>query len=189
MKVHVWCCLVFICFLSCENNVEKEVSVNLKSNQHFSKKPNGLYLNDSLYSGQVLDYHKPHVLKSQLCYLNGSLHGTEKHWYSNGQLGMYRRYNNGIKIDTHRGWWQNGNKKFTYPINKKGRYQGEVKEWYESGQQFKSFNFENGKEKGSQKLWKSDGRIKANYVIKNGQKYGLIGLKRCYNISNDSIKR
>ena len=42
-----------------------------------------------------------------------------------------------------------------------------------------AFHYIDGKEVGSQKLWQEDGRIKANYEVKNGERFGLIGLKKC----------
>ncbi|MFT6747014.1 MAG: antitoxin component YwqK of YwqJK toxin-antitoxin module [Glaciecola sp.] len=140
------------------------------------------------YSGEILEHFPDSTLKSKRFYSQGLLHGKELYWYSNGQIATSRFYELGTKIDTHKGWYSNGQEKFIYPINDKGQYQGEVKEWYQSGQQYKSFNYESGKERGSQKLWKSDGRIKANYVIKNGERYGLMGLKRCITVKGDSTK-
>ena len=62
-------------------------------------------------------------------------------------------------------------------------YHGNVKEWYSNGQLYRDFNFNNGKEVGSQKLWKLDGTIKANYEVVKGERFGLIGLKKCYQVS------
>jgi antitoxin component YwqK of YwqJK toxin-antitoxin module len=47
------------------------------------------------------------------------------------------------------------------------------------------FNYKNGKETGSQRLWKPDGSIKANYEVVNGERFGLIGLKKCYTVTVD----
>jgi antitoxin component YwqK of YwqJK toxin-antitoxin module len=43
----------------------------------------------------------------------------------------------------------------------------------------------NGKEEGTQKAFKSDGRIKANYTVINGERFGLIGMKRCFTVDNE----
>ena len=51
------------------------------------------------------------------------------------------------------------------------------------------FNYKKGKESGSQRLWKTDGSIKANYDVVNGERFGLIGLKKCYQVTvgNDTV--
>ena len=34
-------------------------------------------------------------------------------------------------------------------------------------------------------IWDLDGNIKANYEVINGERYGLIGLKKCFTISDN----
>lgn len=50
-----------------------------------------------------------------------------------------------------------------------------------------SFNYENGNENGRQQLWKVDGTIKANYEVVHSERFGLIGLKKCNNVSDSEI--
>ena len=57
-----------------------------------------------------------------------------------------------------------------------------MEEWYRNGQKAKEFHFTNGKEEGSQKMWESNGKLRANFITKNGERYGLIGLKKCYSV-------
>ena len=52
-----------------------------------------------------------------------------------------------------------------------------------------SFHYKNGKEVGSQRLWKADGSIKANYEVVGGERFGLIGLKKCYNMDISEITK
>ena len=72
---------------------------------------------------------------------------------------------------------------FEYHFNKKGEFHGIVKEWYKSGQIFRDFNYFAGKELGRQRMWKYDGTIKANYEVVNRDRFGLIGLKKCYTVT------
>ena len=39
-------------------------------------------------------------------------------------------------------------------------------------------------------MWKDDGTIKANYEVVNGERFGLIGLKKCYTVTvnEDEVK-
>ena len=73
-------------------------------------------------------------------------------------------------------------------FNEKGEFHGVVKEWYKSGQIFRDFNYAEGKELGSQRMWKNDGTLKANYEVVNGERFGLIGLKKCYTVTVDSVE-
>ena len=89
---------------------------------------------------------------------------------------------NGIKVNVHKGWWENRNLKYRYIFDDKGRYNGKVEEWYVTGQKLREFNYTNGLENGKQKLWDLNGKIKANYEVINGERYGLIGLKNCFTV-------
>jgi len=109
--------------------------------------------------------------------------GLEKIWYVNSQLSSSRTYKEGVKVGSHKGWWENGNFKFDYLYNNKGEYSGKIMEWYPNGKLYKEFTYEKGKEEGSQKMWKLNGNIKANYVVINGERFGLIGLKKCDPVS------
>ena len=149
-----------------------------------------LQLNDMPFSGDLNTYYPNGDLESEVEYDAGKKHGYEKRWLTNGALYMERFYTNGFKSGTHKAWWENGSLKFEYHFNDNGEYDGSVKEWYETGQPYMSFNYENGKESGSQRLWKADGRIKANYEVVNDERFGLIGLKKCYTVTvnSDEVK-
>ncbi|WP_406683103.1 hypothetical protein N1F78_10440 [Seonamhaeicola sp. MEBiC1930] len=152
-----------------------------------------LYLNNGVlefinkpFNGKIQSSFSNGQLKSEVIYLKGKKQGIEKIWYANGELEVERNYYKGIKVGIHKAWWQNGTPKFLYHFNEKGEYHGNVKEWYADGILFKDFNYENGKEKGGQRLWKPDGNIKSNYEVVNGERFGLIGLKKCYTVTTDS---
>ena len=98
-------------------------------------------------------------------------------------LAEERQYKQGLKVGRHRGFWRDGSLKFEYNYNDKGMYHGSFKEWYRNGQQLREFNYIEGKENGAQKMWLMNGNIRANYVVKDGERYGLIGLKKCYTVN------
>uniref|UniRef100_UPI003751D279 toxin-antitoxin system YwqK family antitoxin n=1 Tax=Flavobacterium sp. TaxID=239 RepID=UPI003751D279 len=118
-------------------------------------------------------------------YFNGLEEGTTKKWYANKQLAEKRLYVDGKKEGIHKGWWENGNKKFEFAVSN-DEYTNEFKEWNSNGLLVKHFHYKNGQENGSQKLFYENGKVKANYVIINGKRYGLLGTKNCKNVS-DSI--
>ena len=89
-------------------------------------------------------------------------------------------------MNNHLGWWEDGTPKFEYHFNTKGAYEGKRKEWYKNGQLVRDFNYVSGKEVGSQRMWAKNGKIRANYEVKNGERFGLIGLKKCYTVNANS---
>lgn len=142
-----------------------------------------LNYNDTPFSGALVSYFNETNLKSKIQYRNGRKDGFEKRWNNNDVLIEERFYIKGNKSGIHKGWWGYNNPKFEYVFNNRGMYNGNVKEWYENGQLYRSFNYEEGKEVGSQRLWKIDGTIKANYEVVNGERFGLIGLKKCFQVT------
>ena len=149
-----------------------------------------LFYNKVPFKGLLVEYYSVEDLKSVIEYVDGKKQGYERHRFKNGSLAMERFYRNGFKTGIHKAWWENGTLKFEYHFNDKGEFHGQVNEWSPSGQLYMSFNYKNGKEVGSQRLWKVDGSIKANYEVINGERFGLIGLKKCYTVTvnSDEVK-
>ena len=134
-------------------------------------------------------YNKEKI-KTRSEYLNGKKEGYYKGWYPDGNKQFERFYKNGQKVGKHIGWYKNNKKKFEIQFNNKGNYNGFVKEWYINGNLSSFFNYLDGKENGSQMMWQPNGKVIANYFTKNGERFGLIGLKKCYSISikNEDFK-
>jgi antitoxin component YwqK of YwqJK toxin-antitoxin module len=135
------------------------------------------------FQGILTDYDEVNETYNETIYVNGKKEGIESKMYHNRILAEVRTYKNGLKVGTHSGWYKDGSLKFEYHYNDAGVYEGSFKEWYSNGQMVKSFNYSNGKENGSQQMWLSNGNIRANYVVKNGERFGLIGLKKCYTVN------
>lgn len=142
-----------------------------------------LFYNKVPFEGLLVSYYEPEKLKSKIEYVGGKKHGFENQWYKNGEKLIERFYKAGFKTGTHKSWWEDGMLKFEYHFNEKGEFHGIVKEWYKNAQVFSDFNYVNGKEVGSQRMWKNNGTIKANYEVVNGERFGLIGLKKCYTVT------
>lgn len=175
--------MFFLFVFSCKDtslSVVKQTDLNLILE-------NGvLFYRTHPFSGTIVSNYSKKLPKYQAQYKDGKKHGPEKKWFSNGVLAEERFYTDGFKTGLHRSWWEGGGPKFQYYFNDTGAFHGEVKEWYPSGQLFRSFNYLNGQEVGRQRLWKLDGAIKANYEVVNNERYGLIGLKKCYTVTKDS---
>lgn len=181
--------LLLTLFISCSK--ETEVQHIVKYNEEDFKLNQGVLLYKNLpLTGKLTKVDRSSGLNFESEYTKGKKNGEETVKYKNGNLYEKRYYKSGTKIGLHKGWWENGQQKFEYYFNNGGEYNGSVKEWYSNGQLFKFFNYSNGKEIGSQKMWQSNGKIRANYVAKDGERFGLIGLKKCYtvNIKDEKIK-
>ncbi|TBN04788.1 hypothetical protein EYD45_05880 [Hyunsoonleella flava] len=167
------------CNRAAETNIVGASDENLKLD-------NGVLLyKQKPFNGVLLENFTTEIIKSRTEYLNGKKHGNEQQWYTNGSQLSERFYSEGFKVGVHKSWWSSGNLKFEYHFNDKGEFHGAVKEWYESGQVFQDFNYKEGKEAGKQRMWKPDGSIKANYEVVGGDRFGLIGLKKCYTVTVD----
>lgn len=161
-----------------------------KSDTNFTFKNGLLFFKDKLFSGVVNEYYTSSKIKSSSQYYQGKREGFYNGWHQNGTKWFERNYTNGFKTKTHLGWFDNGSLMFRYQFNNQGDYNGEIVEWYANKQKFKEFHFVDGVEDGSQKMWQPNGKIKANYVTKNGERFGVIGLKKCYtvNTKNEAIQ-
>ena len=182
MRVLVLILCFYSCLLSC---IRKELVVDKTSTE--LKLLNGvLNYQNAPFDGLLVSRYSDASFKMKLQYVNGRKDGYEKQWHSNGVLSQSRWYSKGIKTGNHLGWWEDGMQKFDYHFNEEGAYDGSRKEWYKNGQLIRDFNYVNGKEIGSQRMWTDIGKIRANYEVKNGERFGLIGLKKCYTVKTDS---
>lgn len=178
--------LVFIGALLLFGSCESEALVVDKTATELELINGVLHYKGNPFEGLLVIKHTDASYKLKLEYVSGRKDGYEKQWYMNGQLSQSRLYSQGIKIGEHEGWWEDGTEKFEYHFNEKGEYDGSRKEWYANGQLVRDFNYSKGKEIGSQRMWADNGKIRANYVVKNGERFGLIGLKKCYTVNTAS---
>jgi len=182
MRILVFILCPFLLLLSCENEVLKVD----KSSNELQLKNGVLEYQGAPFTGELVSMYNPSSFKMKLEYKEGRKDGYEKQWYPNGELAQHRLYSKGVKVGNHLGWWEDGSKKFDYHFNEKGEYEGNRKEWYQNGQLVRDFNYVKGKEIGSQRMWNDNGKIRANYEVKNGERFGLIGLKKCYTVNVES---
>lgn len=170
----------FTALLSC-NHTPKVVDTTNKA----LKFENGVmsYF-DEPFSGVLNTVNKNGSIQYYSEYTLGRKNGIERKYFPEGVLAEERFYTKGRKSGIHKAWWKKDHLKFVYHFNDNGLYHGNLKEWFNSGQLRKDFNYKNGKETGAQKFWSSSGKIRANYVVKKGERFGLIGLKKCKSLVN-----
>lgn len=157
----------------------------MKSNKELMLKNGVLFFAEAPFNGVLIAQYPGLTTKSKSIYINGRKHGLETKWYSNKQKAEERYYSNGKKVKKHIGWRADGAMKFEYHFNANGAYVGNRKEWYPNGQLMLSFNYTDGKETGNQQMWNSDGKVRANYTVVGTERFGLIGLKKCYSVTVD----
>ena len=186
LKLYGVIAVAFLIFSACENDSKLGNNSNSVIPEHFvdvsdgkfTKNQDTIFYSGHLFSGYLvsINEHKDTLLK--IGYLNGLLNGWTKKWYPNGRVMELRLYGDGKKEGIHRGWWENGEPKFSYHFLN-DEFEGEITEWFVSGHLFRSFHYKNGHESGSQKMYWDNGTIRANYYIVNGEKFGLAGQKLC----------
>ena len=180
MKIEI--VLLFLIFLGSCSPVPESVAIKIEaSNTDLALKNGVLFYKDNPFTGRITEIDNVNGTKNISNYKTGLKEGLEFKYYDSNQLAESRNYHKGKKIGLHEGFYNNGQKKFSYQYES-GVYHGSFKQWYASGQLLKDFNYVKGKEVGSQKMWNFDGTMRANYVVKNGERFGLIGLKKCYSV-------
>lgn len=175
--------ILFILFTAILVSCEKEALIIDADSPNFNRNKSLHLYNNSAFTGTAIAYYSENSIKSEIRYVNGKLEGVEQLWYPSGNLYSERIYKDGLKIGKHTGWWDNGHKKFEFIFNDAGEHHGIANDYFEDGTPYKLFHYQNGKEEGSQKMYKRNGDIRANYVVVYGERFGLIGLKKCDAVS------
>ena len=145
-----------------------------------------LFFQDKAFSGKAYGLFANGDTAVYKEFWNGLQEGISKRWHPNKQLAEDRFYVAGKKEGTHRAWWPDGKLQFEFQVHEDA-YEGELKEWNSKGLLIKQFHYQKGQEQGNQRLWWDDSTVRANYTIRDGNKYGLIGIKLCKN-PYDSVK-
>lgn len=178
---------IAVLFSCAREDQEQRVQYNSES---FTEVKGELRYNGVSFTGWLLSVDAVNKTKNSSHYKDGFKHGKEKKNYLSGGQAEERWYDAGIKVGVHKAWWPSGKPKFEYHFDTSGAYHGSVTEWYPSGQCYKKFHFIHGREAGRQQMWQGDGTLRANFTTVDGERYGLIGLKKCYtvNTANETIK-
>ncbi len=105
--------------------------------------------------------------------------GTITTTYNDGTtLKSKRKYKKGKKDGRHQGWWENGNKKYSFQFGSDMSV-GEHFQWHQNGSLFTHKQFKNGLEDGEQKAWDVNGDLMYKYIYNEGRKYGIQGSVVC----------
>ena len=105
--------------------------------------------------------------------------GTITTTYNDGTtLKSKRMYKKGKKDGHHQGWWENGNKKYSFQFGSDMSV-GEHFQWHQNGSLFTHKQFKNGLEDGEQKAWDVNGDLMYKYIYNEGRKYGIQGSVVC----------
>jgi antitoxin component YwqK of YwqJK toxin-antitoxin module len=179
MKKTLFLLIITIFNFSCEKERLAVESIS----EYISFEHNMPFYKGKQFSGMLFVRYKNKQFKEKRNYKRGVLHGNQTKWYSDGGKYSERYYVHGVKTGIHQGWWKNGRQKFEFHFNNEGEHDGISNEWFENGIPFKLFHYKNGQEDGSQKMFKPDGSIRANYIVIEGDRFGLIGLKKCDAVS------
>ena len=180
-----------IVFISCSTKKENAVIMRLVSESDTNLNLNSgiVYYQKNLFSGSVFSLNEPTKDTAAIRnYLHGREDGIWKEYYPNKQLKSIRYFKNGKKIDVSNGYWENGERMYSYFFND-DEYDGVGREWNRKGLLIKEMNYVKGHEEGPQKMFYDNGKVRSNYIIKNGKRYGLLGTKNCINVSDSIFKK
>lgn len=120
-------------------------------------------------------------------YVDGKMDGTEVEMYSGKKNSAERSFFQGKKIGIHRGWYENGQRRFQYSY-KDGELHGDVWEWHHTGTLVTLAKFWNGQLLGK-KVWRPDGQIYSNFVMHGNRPVGLPGAKLCWQVRSDTNEK
>ncbi len=159
-----------------------------KATLKFEKKTSTWTLDDEVYSGYAVSFHKNGSLKEKTGILNGRKENQDSSWYANGQLRQTSSYHNG-KLDGEKKVWisDTGHVLISYLNYRSGRPHGEQRTWYPSGELHKKLNLNMGKEEGIQQAYRKNGALYANYEAKNGRIFGLKKATLCYGLEDEKM--
>lgn len=174
--------------LSCESGSEAVTGTVVSASDPRLSRLNGLLsLDDAPFCGAVETTGAEGDLRARTSYRDGKLEGAHEVWCGSGGLREQRFYRAGRKHGTHRGWWEDGAARFVLGFQD-GMNDGEHRVWARNGQLVELRNFDRGQETGPQRSWTATGKALANYVVRDGRRYGLLGAKPCYTVS-DGVRR
>jgi antitoxin component YwqK of YwqJK toxin-antitoxin module len=105
-------------------------------------------------------------------------HGRVLAFHADGRLASERWYDRGVKVGTHRAWWEDGTLRLQSPF-RDGAYHGDVRSFYADGRPYEVRRYRSGEEDGPQQVFEPDGSLRANYVARDGRRYGVIGSRPC----------
>jgi len=173
---------------SCESAPQAVTGTVVSASDPRLSRLNGLLLlDDEPLCGVVETTGAEGDLRARTSYRDGKLEGAHEVWCGSDRLREQRFYRAGRKHGIHRGWWEDGTARFVLGFQD-GNNDGEHRVWARNGQLVELRNFDRGQEAGPQRSWTATGKALANYVVRDGRRYGLLGAKPCYTVS-DGVRR
>lgn len=204
MKYSLLISIILTSFLiSCEKKetVNKSTPLNLvdtkleikdttvhKSELQYDNSTSRWTLNDKLYSGYAISYHRDSILKEKLGILNGRLQNEAIVYYPDGSYKHLSNYYKGKLHGPKKFWSSDSLHILLSHLNyMDGKLHGEQKKWYASGELFKKLNLNMGKEEGLQQAFRKNGDLYANYEAINGRIFGLKKAALCFGIEDQKV--
>lgn len=155
----------------------------------FDKSTSHWYLNDTLFSGYAVSYHKDTILKDKVGFVKGRKQNQASQWYIDGHLKEVSHYQEGKLDGLKKRWSADSSHILIAHLNyKNGRAHGEQKLWYPTGELFKKLNLNMGQEEGLQQAYRKNGVVYANYEAKEGRIFGLKKAALCFGLEEEKVR-
>ncbi|TGK01689.1 hypothetical protein EHO59_11310 [Leptospira semungkisensis] len=174
--------LIVLCFLNvfCSDQLVVE-----EGNQNIARSGKYVLYKGEKFTGTLDAYLEPVDVVRKTQYVNGLRDGLETDIYPDGRTASERTYSKGKKEGTHKGWHENGKRRFHYEF-KNDQFDGESWEWYSSGELYTFGKFKEGRAIG-RKIWRKSGQIYLNQVYFHENSFGLPGSKICKRVKGAEL--
>lgn len=158
-----------------------------KSELHYNNKTSLWTLDNQLFSGHAVSYHKDGTLIEKIGILNGKKENQTIQWFPDGQYRQVAYYHKGKLNGQKKVWSPDTNHVLLSQLNYlSGKAHGKQKKWYPTGELYQSLNLNMGREEGLQQAFRQNGELYANYEAKNGRIFGLKKASLCFGLENGS---
>ena len=142
------------------------------------RRPDGWLYKGQPFNGYMVEVDRDGKILYRLPIINGKEEGQAIGWYNTGEKLMVRNFKDGMKVDTFKQWWPNGNLRYLFHYVD-DKMDGRKMVYFPNGKKRQESNFLNGQEEGIQRVWDPDGTLVSNYTIKNNTLYGVIKVRSC----------
>ena len=113
----------------------------------------------SRFSGDLVEFYAPGVLKSRRTVRNGQLEGLSESWHTNGAVEAREFFISGQPDGVRTHWYASGAKRSEATLVA-GKMEGVFRAWHENGQLAEEIAMKNDRPSGEARAWYPSGYLK-----------------------------
>lgn len=204
MKENLILMLLSLFFVSCSNDVKKEIkkpliesinSLEVPTNSinkevlHYDTKTSLWTLDGVQFSGYAVSYYPDSTLLQKFGILEGRKQNDYTNWFPDGHIKHSANYHKGKLHGEKKSFSVDSSHILISQLNfHLGKAHGYQKKWYTTGEIFKVIHFNMGLEEGIQQAFRKNGDLFANYEAREGRIFGLKRAALCFGLEDEEIK-